>query len=120
MGTQRYSKVHFPHHNGMIFEQIHCVHGHPPPNEPPATPSVDPILQLPNFIGSFCCIVSIVEKIGVSIGFCLPEIYRFYRKIERKFVCPQTRDVFISLWWEISPAVFLLGTHRAPDQVYIT
>jgi len=81
---------------------------------------MDLILQLPNFVGGFYCMVSNVEKNGVSTGPHLPVICGFYRKIERKFMCLQTRDVFISLRWEISPAVFLLGTHKAPNQAFIT
>ena len=41
---------------------VYYVYSHPPPNEPPMILSVDPILQLPNFIDSFFCIVSIVEN----------------------------------------------------------
>ena len=48
--------------SNRMLSIVYYVYSHPPPNEPPMILSVDPILQLPNFIDSFFCIVSIVEN----------------------------------------------------------
>ena len=53
-------------------------YSHPPPYEPPVILSTDLGLQLPHFIHSLHCIVSTVEKIGMSIAAHLLEICGFY------------------------------------------